>query len=428
MAEYGLLQEIQVQVRATSIAVAASVSDTFLLVDNGGDFDADDGGTLALNGSQLEYTGVEWGAGDEDPDTILLAEPLAVAAEVDDMVAVMVGTQVAEDWWAVVDMGAGDPVMVGPLTFTQRSVWVPGIYDPPLPVMVSEDLSRIEDAPGSSPGGRTLFRNTDLFVATGPGDMPCSLSYVPTDGSVHVYWNGLLQPPSEWALVGNLLTLLDPDDVIVAADEVSVAYAYDGGGSTPPAPVVTPLFRDAAPQQLNGWTIPDDAEVGDLLLALAMMPSSESVNNLNGWTPAGVSEYVTHTAVGGGGGGTRTYRLEAYYFINDGSTVLTCSALAAQDVVCSMVAFANGASVDAIFDTLDDGTSADAPASSPVSLRAWGTIGDTVTITPGRGSVVLNTNYVEIDTALTIDPDPTPAPATTSGSAGWCLASLVVRA
>ena len=85
-----------------------------------------------------------------------------------------------------------------------------------------------------------------------------------------------------------------------------------------------------------------------------------------------------------------------------------------------------GSSVTAVFDTLGDGTSANAPAQDPTSLRVWGTISNSLTITPGRGEVIMSTNYVEIDIAMTIDDDPTPAPASSGGSAGWCLASLRV--
>jgi hypothetical protein len=133
---------------------------------------------------------------------------------------------------------------------------------------------------------------------------------------------------------------------------------------------------------------------------------------------------VTHSAVGGG---TRTYRLEVYSKVNDGSgAVPTVSNVAPQDVVCGMVAFSNGAGVSGVFNTLPDGTTANAPAQDPTSLRVWGSIGGAITITPSRGTQVMTTDYIEIDMAMTIDSDPTAAPATSSGAAGWAMASLAV--
>lgn len=235
MAEYGLLQEIQVQVRDTSIAVAASISDTELLVDNAGDFsneDADEGGVLSLNGALLEYTGVEWGIGDEDPDTILLAAPLAVAADVGDDVAAVIAGLVAEDWYAVVDHNGGD-VMVGPLNTVERAAWPQGVYAS-VPVMFSEDLTRLQDAPGrpASASSRVAFHNTDALDVDGPGDTELTLTYKPLPGSLHVRWGALEVPAEFWSLAGRTLSILDPNALFEADDQITTAYAYDVAAAT----------------------------------------------------------------------------------------------------------------------------------------------------------------------------------------------------
>lgn len=256
MAEYGLLQEIQVQVRDTSLAVAASVSDTELLVDNAGDFsneDADEGGLLSLNGALLEYTGVEWGIGDEDPDTILLAVPLAVAADVGDDVAAVIAGLIAEDWYAVVDHVGGD-VMVGPLNTVERAAWPQGTYDPPVPVMFSEDLTRLEDAPGrpASAAIRINGWNTDFGIASADGATTViALTYTPRPGTLHVRQNGVDLDPSEWDLVGSTLTIEPSADVIVrAGHRFTTQYDYDGAAAAvnpTPLDFVTEVLAIGAP-------------------------------------------------------------------------------------------------------------------------------------------------------------------------------------
>lgn len=272
------------------------------------------------------------------------------------------------------------------------------------------------------------FRNTDTLLLTsdGPDVFTMELTELPRPGSEHVYWGPLWVPPTTWTRTGKLLTVTDGVGLLRTGDYLSCSYAYDPTVQVPTLSAIVPTWRDTAPQNLNGFLMPDGAEVGDLLVLLAMMPNTESVTALNGFTALGASDYVVHAAVGPG---TRTYRLEAYLGVNDGlGTLPAVSNVAAQDVVCSTTAFADGAGAVATFDTLADGTTANAPAMSPVSLRAWGTIGDSITITPTRGTTVMSTNYIEIDIAMTIDDDPTAAPANSSGAAGWALASLVVTA
>jgi hypothetical protein len=100
--------------------------------------------------------------------------------------------------------------------------------------------------PVTSPGQITVdgdplqqvgFIDTDTVTATGPGDLELTLTKFPLDGSLHVYLNGVWQAPTEWALVGNVVTLADPDGLIAEFDVLNAAYAYDRAVSvsTPPA-------------------------------------------------------------------------------------------------------------------------------------------------------------------------------------------------
>lgn len=284
MSDYGRLQEIAVVPRTTGLTTAASISDTELVVDSAGDFDPD-GGTLELNGAQLDYTAIVWGDTEDDSDTIVLTAPLAVAADVDDEVAPVSGGLAVEDWWAVVDMGDGDAVMV-PLTYPQRFVWAPGQYDPAVKVEVSEDLQRLEDAPGRAPAssasGRVKFINTDTATAAGPGEMNVPLTYLPIDGSEHVYWNTLLQPPTEWTRDGKVITLADADSRIEAGDVISVAYAYDGAGAQierPPLPGVLDLDLVGTATFYSDQTslaLPGVTQEGDLIVLVTTTAGAAS--------------------------------------------------------------------------------------------------------------------------------------------------------
>lgn len=303
MAEYGLLEEVRTVPRATSLTSAANVSDTELVVDDAGDFTATDlaanldgGGTLELNGLQLEYLDVVWGSTEEDSDTIVLAEPLAAGADIGDAVAPVLGGLAAEDWYAVVDMGSGDAVLV-PLTYAQRAQWAPGLYAPAVPVQVSEDLAHIEDAPGrpGSVAQRVGFLNTDGTSAEGPGSLTVALTYLPIAGSEHVYWNGLLQPPSEWTRDGLTITFPDTEGLVRAGDLISVAYAYDPAAplTQPPSPSGGLVSYEASGWKWKQVTIADATDYSataydDSAWASAAAPFGTSnpsgyIESIQGW-------------------------------------------------------------------------------------------------------------------------------------------------
>lgn len=224
MADYGLLTEVRIEERTTSLTAAASVSDTELFVDSAGDLD-EDGGTLELNGVQLEYSSTVMGDTEDDPDTVVLVDPLAVAADEDDEVTPVVGGLPAEDWYGIVDMGSGDAVPV-PLSFSQRTMWAPGVYDPPVPVMVSEDLHRLEDAPGRPPSATGVEAwNLDEWTATADDANSVGLlTYLPRPNSLIVWKNGVQLDPSEWSLVGRIVTVAPSSEVIIRTGHKFTSY------------------------------------------------------------------------------------------------------------------------------------------------------------------------------------------------------------
>lgn len=253
MSEYGKLREVQRVLRSTSLTSAASISDTELEVDSAGDFDEEFGGVLRLNGVDLAYTGVVNGTLENDSDFIQLAEPLTAAADEDDEVVPVVGGQVVEDWYAMVDMGGGPPVAV-PLTLVQRTVMAEGPYEP-TPVVVSEDLQRVEDLPGRPPtaSARVAFWNTDAVTVTEPGDVSLTLTHTPLAGSLHVRWGTLMVPAEFWTLTGRVLTILDPDLLMLAGDEISTAYAYDPATSALDVVDPEPVGGVIVDFEASGW-------------------------------------------------------------------------------------------------------------------------------------------------------------------------------
>lgn len=175
MTDYGLLTNVSALPRATTLDAAASIGDTTLTVDYAGDFDSIEGGTLDLNGARLAYTGITDGAQPSDSDTITLAAPLAVGADLGDTVSVVAGGQILTDYVAHVTMGIGDEVHV-PLDVYQVGAWPLGDYTDPVPVEVSDDLRELLDAPG--------------WTATGTADPPGAGDAVPVGTTGYTVTSG----------------------------------------------------------------------------------------------------------------------------------------------------------------------------------------------------------------------------------------------
>jgi hypothetical protein len=145
--------------QGSELVAAASVGATALEVDWVGDF-ADTGGTLRLNGVDLEYSGV-----DRVAETVTLSVPLAVAATDGDSVDVVTSGQVLKDYTLFVTLGLGDDAQVD-IPFGDRDAWPEGGYDEPVEVLLSDDLERIESVPGVLPVRRIIGG----YIATADDD------------------------------------------------------------------------------------------------------------------------------------------------------------------------------------------------------------------------------------------------------------------
>lgn len=242
MAEYGELSEVVAEVRGSFLAADASISDTELLVEYAGDFDPE-GGTLDLNGTRIEYTALVDGVNADDPDTVTLLAPLAVAADEGDTVSVVIGGQVAVDYFAHVGTDDGDQVSI-PIRYDQIAGWPVGIYDPPVPVSFSEDHEHLEDAPGRTPLGRVSAWNIDeATAAVDDADVEILLTYKAALRSILVHKGGLALAPNEWTYDGaKTITVSPSDEVIIRAGQRFVAYYdRDEADDALASPLVNPI-------------------------------------------------------------------------------------------------------------------------------------------------------------------------------------------
>lgn len=270
------------------------------------------------------------------------------------------------------------------------------------------------------PDDSVYFENTDTGTASGPGDLELDLTHTPISKSLHVYWNGLHQAPTEWTLTGTRLTLSDPDDLLQAGDVIAAAYAYNDVS----APSAVPLTFLGATADIDAWTFPSEATDGGLLIAVAMVVDTKTPT-LNGWTNLGQTDLVTHAA----SSGTYTYRLIALATTYEaGVTALPTIPSFGLDSVCLMAAFDATGNPAVLFDTEADDTAGNTPPISPSSIRVWGTIGNSVTPVPSGGTQIAYEPGSDICLLMTLDDSTGPVAATTGTASGWCLASIGVTA
>lgn len=218
----GILDSVSIQPLTSSLSAAATTGDTVLEVDSVLDFD--ETGLLSLGGTQMPYTAV-----DEDTDTIIVAAPIgADFAENTQVQALEVTGAIQQRWLALVQLDPEEGAPAIPIHTSLIPYFREGISQRGIRVEVDLDAWVVTGLPDMQPTSaqEVLFRNTDSATATGPGDLPILLTYEPIDGSEHVYWNGVLQEPTEWTRDDRTLTLLDPDDMLEVEDVVVVAYAY----------------------------------------------------------------------------------------------------------------------------------------------------------------------------------------------------------
>jgi microcystin-dependent protein len=144
MPERGEVRAVAWMPQGSELAADVALGALQLTITNPVDFD-EDGGTLDLNGAQLDYSTI-----DMDTGIITLVSATTAAATAGDRVNVVSGGQVAIDYVAFTSLGDGDEIEVV-IPFAERDLWPEGEYDSPVVVDLSDDLERLVAVPGRTP-------------------------------------------------------------------------------------------------------------------------------------------------------------------------------------------------------------------------------------------------------------------------------------
>lgn len=224
MATEGLLTEVLITERGSHAADVSAVGTTTVQVSDVTDFtdytaqdttDPDTSTTTGIGvivdilGERYTVANVIPGASDDTvvegagevydlaasltPGTLALTEALRVQVDEDDPVWLVIGTDVATDAYAMVsfpqtaevlgeDTDAGDIAQV-PIPYGMRASFPEGIYDPPVPIVVADDLSTVLDAPGVKPviDGSSIVNPPEPSPPTEP---PASSPAVEVHGTI----------------------------------------------------------------------------------------------------------------------------------------------------------------------------------------------------------------------------------------------------
>jgi hypothetical protein len=117
------------------------------------------------------------------------------------------------------------------------------------------DLTGGADGSDSGSGSDIAFWNTDQAVAGEPGQITLNLTWEPIDGSLHIRWNGVDQPPTEWTLDEQTVTFTSP--LIKPGHRLTAAYAYDNGVMADPSDILVPFGS-------SGWKWVDVPPAADI--------------------------------------------------------------------------------------------------------------------------------------------------------------------
>lgn len=106
--------------------------------------------------------------------------------------------------------------------------FVGGRFPPAKPLGSTAQFGDLEDDEAGDDDAEDTaaiaFCNTDRATATTAGIIAMNLTHEPVAGSLHIYWNGLAQPPTEWTLSGRTVTF--PEHLVAVGDVLNAAYAY----------------------------------------------------------------------------------------------------------------------------------------------------------------------------------------------------------
>jgi microcystin-dependent protein len=239
MAERGEVRGVAWVAQGSELSSAVSIGGLSLTVDNPVDFD-EDGGTLDLNGVQLDYATI-----DQDTGIITLDVALVAAAAIGDKVKIVSGGSVAIDYVAFVSLGDGDEVEV-PIPYAQRDMWPEGEYDYPVVVDLANDLEAIIAVPGRTPIRDGSFIDPSTLPApviptsdgNPPAFAPANLVVVGGVGALFVRWTPISnRDPVTYDLHVSPTTGFTPSAATLAVSSMASSYTLrqlPTGVGTPP--------------------------------------------------------------------------------------------------------------------------------------------------------------------------------------------------
>lgn len=132
---------------------------------------------------------------DVDAATFTVTPGLSIDIDSGTEVATDIGGQPGRAWVAEVILADADRPVEVPLTIHDLAVMPEGTYDPPVGIVISDDMEKVENLPGSLPqipgeyippdslpaSGNTIFRQADEPWANGTPDKPDNALWYDTD-------------------------------------------------------------------------------------------------------------------------------------------------------------------------------------------------------------------------------------------------------
>jgi microcystin-dependent protein len=407
MASRGQVKAVAWLKRGGELTADTAAGALQLVVDNPVDFD-EDGGTLELNGAQLDYSLV-----DMDSGTITLTVATAALANAGDRVNVVAAGVIAIDYTAFVSLGDGDEIEV-PIPYEQRDLWVEGEYANPIMVDLSDDLEQILAVPGMTPVRDGSFINPSTLPTPAPPALtdgnPPSSSPTPTVtggiGSIFVRW---VPPANHDALTYDLhvspTTGFTPDATTLAVAGTAATSATiralptgvgtppdttlhygqpyyfrvqakdaDGpgpmGAESPPGYTVQVTGPDVAAESITGDKIAGNSITGDLLAGEVILGSTISTGQMD------ETGNIVGARIDLGPDGMTGYAADGHQVMNfptdpsDDAYVEAHLHILSADVDDNLTLFGNNNEI-AASSSLILGAGVSAPSTPPTLLQTW---------------------------------------------------------
>lgn len=191
----GLLIEVVERAVGSHATAPVAIGGTVIPVEDPTPF-VDGGGRVLIAGVEYDYLSV---TDDGDTGTLTLADPLTAAVLEFDTITTVTGIEETTEVYAIVSLDDDEledteqgrvEVLLG---FDQIASFPVGVYDPPVPVVLSDDYDEVLDVPGSLPLIDASRIDLDTLPdPTAPDGLPPASSPTPTVlggiGILHVRW------------------------------------------------------------------------------------------------------------------------------------------------------------------------------------------------------------------------------------------------